>query len=657
MLKENLLKNEKMKPNSREIELLKQNFPQFFSKEGEFLLEKFKEMLKMDDVKIDKEGYELKFLGKNYARFLTSTETETVIVPNIKHNEEEINKNSENLYIIGDNLDALKHLLNSYSGKIKCIYIDPPYNTGSDGFVYNDNFEYTAENISEKMGIELEEAQRIIDMRGKSTHSAWLTFMYPRLVLARDLLREDGSIFISIDDNEQANLKMVCDEIFGEENFIVQCVVEKSKNGLGDKKGFSLNHDYLFGYQKTENTVFQGISPSLEYLKKFDKKDNHGKYKMDGILMKKGEGSKREDAPTLYFPLYYSLKSGEVFLEYKEGLEERYPYKSDGSEGRWTWGKEKIRNENYKLFASSNGTIYIKDYFEKGRRERLKSILRDKNYLNNKATNEVKELFSNKKIFDTPKPKELIKHLVDNSTDYNDTILDFFSGSATTAHAVMQLNAEDGGNRKYIMVQLPEKTYEEKINKEGEIIFKAKKGSEAAYKAGYKTIGEIGIERIKRAAKKIKEETQAEIDYGFKLVKLETPNSNTLDKIVDFNPDDNKLILDNFIDEFKFGETEGYDTILTTWLNQDGYGMNVKSQKVLLKNFEIDVFENSAYVIKEGISSEDVMELITRVEKNEIAITRLVVYPYSVSFNVLHEMKKNFKNLRGNKELKLIERY
>lgn len=207
------------------------------------------------------------------------------------------------------------------------------------------------------------------------------------------------------------------------------------------------------------------------------------------------------------------------------------------------------------------------------------------------------------------------------------------------------------------MVQLPEKTYEEKINKEGKKILKAKKGCEKAYKAGYKTIDEIGIERIKRAAKKIKEETQAEIDYGFKIVKLETPNSNTLDKIVDFNPDDNKLILDNFIDEFKFGETEGYDTILTTWLNQDGYGMNVKSQKVLLKNFEIDVFENSAYVIKEGISSEDVMELITRVEKNEIAITRLVVYPYSVSFNVLHEMKKNFKNLRGNKELKLIERY
>lgn len=247
MLKENLLKNEKVKPNSREIELLKQNFPQFFSKEGEFLLEKFKEMLKMEDVKIDKEGYELKFLGKNYARFLTSTETETVIVPNVKHNEEEINKNSENLYIIGDNLDALKHLLNSYSGKIKCIYIDPPYNTGSDGFIYNDNFEYTPENISEKMGIELEEAQRIIDMRGKSTHSAWLTFMYPRLVLARDLLREDGVIFISIDDNEQANLKMVCDEIFGEENFIAS-ITRNTNSSKNQSLYISVTHEYCLVY-------------------------------------------------------------------------------------------------------------------------------------------------------------------------------------------------------------------------------------------------------------------------------------------------------------------------------------------------------------------------------------------------------------------------
>ena len=662
MLKENLLKNEKVKPNSREIELLKQNFPQFFSKEGEFLLEKFEEMLKMDDVKIDKEGYELKFLGKNYARFLTSTETETAIVPNIKHNEEEINKNSENLYIIGDNLDALKHLLNSYSGKIKCIYIDPPYNTGSDGFVYNDNFEYTAENISEKMGIELEEAQRIIDMRGKSTHSAWLTFMYPRLVLARDLLKEDGAIFISIDDNEQANLKMVCDEIFGEENFVGLFVVNTTPNGR-DYGCMAKQHEYILFYGKNKENIEIKLLPEIN--KKFLYKDKNGGYNIHP-LYNSNEKFTNENRPNLYYPFYLYLNKKiednffEIGLEKLDNSIEIFPPKSNKNKVQfvWRWGKEKaLENMNKEIIGYRNENNEYRIVQKMRHSEKLiRSIISGTPYTSRKGTDETEKLFKNK-IFDFPKPIKLIEDLLKISLNHKDIILDFFSGSATTAHAVMQLNAEDGGNRKYIMVQLPEKTYEEKINKEGEIIFKAKKGSEAAYKAGYKTIDEIGIERIKRAAKKIKEETQAEIDYGFKIVKLETPNSNTLDKIVDFNPDDNKLILDNLIDEFKFGETEGYDTILTTWLNQDGYGMNVKSQKVLLKNFEIDIFENSAYIIKEGISSEDIMELITRVEKNEIAITRLVVYPYSVPFNVLHEMKRNFKNLRGNKELKLIERY
>ena len=668
MLKENLLKNEKVKPNSREIELLKQNFPQFFSKEGEFLLEKFKEMLKMEDIKIDKEGYELKFLGKNYARFLTSTETETVIVPNIKHNEEEINKNSENLYIIGDNLDALKHLLNSYSGKIKCIYIDPPYNTGSDGFVYNDNFEYTPENISEKMGIELEEAQRIVDMRGKSTHSAWLTFMYPRLVLARDLLREDGVIFISIDDNEQANLKMVCDEIFGEENFIAS-ITRNTNSSKNQSLYVSVSHEYCLVYS------VNNIALAIKYKdNKWEvEKNNISEYKAKVNKLKKMGLNNKEITTELkeltnyprfidftnywYFDkrgLYQKDNLGGVKNGNNKPLINPLTGKEDPvPPGGFRYSTEKLEElqKDDRIHFHTDGSLpRLKRYLDENLKQRPKSIMSDDQRPDYKLLKSMKIEFNN------PKQMTFMKRIL-SIFDKNLMILDFFSGSATTAHAVMQLNAEDGGNRKYIMVQLPEKTYEEKINKEGEIIFKAKKGSEEAYKAGYKTIDEIGIERIKRAAKKIKEETQAEIDYGFKLVKLETPNSNTLDKIVDFNPDDNKLILDNFIDEFKFGETEGYDTILTTWLNQDGYGMNVKSQKVLLKNFEIDVFENSAYVIKEGISSEDVMELITRVEKNEIAITRLVVYPYSVSFNVLHEMKKNFKNLRGNKELKLIERY
>ena len=653
MLKENLLKNEKVKPNSREIELLKQNFPQFFSKEGEFLLEKFKEMLKMEDVKIDKEGYELKFLGKNYARFLTSTETETVIVPNIKHNEEEINKNSENLYIIGDNLDALKHLLNSYSGKIKCIYIDPPYNTGSDGFVYNDNFEYTPENISEKIGIELEEAQRIIDMRGKSTHSAWLTFMYPRLVLARDLLREDGVIFISIDDNEQANLKMICDEIFGEGNFIENYIWESTFRPDNSSNLTRKNGEFVMLYAKNKLEIVNLTG----HLKGSTGIPSLTKNSMKESILTFPKGSVRTFLPDGKYlkglrDTGYELLDDVIFVN-------QYNKNDFRLKGRMIWGQDYLEEE---ISKGTQINIKKEGFVPYTQKIESKNLAPNKLIPNTIVGDVLEGRAETEKIFDEnifsyPKPVSLLKYLTSFLDDKELLILDFFSGSATTAHAVMQLNAEDGGNRKYIMVQLPEKTYEEKINKEGEIIFKAKKGSEAAYKAGYKTIDEIGIERIKRAAKKIKEETQAEIDYGFKIVKLETPNSNTLDKIVDFNSDDKKLILDNFIDEFKFGETEGYDTILTTWLNQDGYGMNVKSQKVLLKNFEIDVFENSAYVIKEGISSEDVMELITRVEKNEIAITRLVVYPYSVSFNVLHEMKKNFKNLRGNKELKLIERY
>ena len=235
MIKEQLENNENIRPNTKLLNLLKENFPDYFDKDNNFMIDKFKNTLKSNEINITKEGYELNFLGKSFARFQTSIETETIISPLTDHNNKDENKNSENLYITGDNLDALKHLLKSYSRKVKCIYIDPPYNTGSDGFVYPDNFKFDCATLSNKMGIDEEEAERIIDMRGKSTHSAWLTFMYPRLVLARELLSDDGVIFISIDDNEQANLKLICDEIFGEENFIKDLIVNTSEGGGNSK--------------------------------------------------------------------------------------------------------------------------------------------------------------------------------------------------------------------------------------------------------------------------------------------------------------------------------------------------------------------------------------------------------------------------------------
>lgn len=228
MIKDIIQSNNTIVPGSKELEILRENFPACFHADGTFDIKRFREYLK-DKVDVSDEGYELRFLGKNYARMLASLDTTTVVVPDEAHNNLPENKDSKNIYISGDNLDALKHLLKSYSGQIKCIYIDPPYNTGSDGFVYNDSFNFTAAELSEKLSISQEKAERVLDLtkRGSATHSAWLMFMLPRLLLARDLLSKDGVIFISIDDNEQSNLKLLCDDIFGEENMICSFIWKK----------------------------------------------------------------------------------------------------------------------------------------------------------------------------------------------------------------------------------------------------------------------------------------------------------------------------------------------------------------------------------------------------------------------------------------------
>lgn len=275
MIGKNIKENQDKKPNSREMEKLKRDFPQFFTKDGDFKLDSFQDFLKAEEINLSKEGYELNFLGKSYAKYLSSLETETYLSPDTKNNENEDNKNSDNLYIVGDNIDALKHLLGSYGGKIKCIYIDPPYNTGSDGFVYPDNFKFTEEELARTIGITEEEAGRILDLSGKSTHSAWMTFMYPRLILARDLLADDGVIFISIDDNEQANLKLMCDEIFGEENFVSNIIWERAYAPINLMKHFSRSHDFIVCYAKNETlAINRGIKRSEEADNRYSNPDN-----------------------------------------------------------------------------------------------------------------------------------------------------------------------------------------------------------------------------------------------------------------------------------------------------------------------------------------------------------------------------------------------
>lgn len=645
MLKDNIKTNENIRPNSKEVERLKTHFPQFFNKDGEFLLDRFDKMLNQSDVTLNKEGYELNFLGKSYARYLSSTKTETFIAPYVEENTKAENKNSENLYIVGDNLDALKHLLGSYAGKIKCIYIDPPYNTGSDGFVYPDNFSFNVSELAETIGIEEEEAERIINLKGKSSHSAWLTFMYPRLILARELLADDGVIFVSIDDNEQTNLKMACDEIFGEENFVGNFIVNTTPNGR-DYGHIAKQHEFCLFYSKnqdnTETNLIQDVAKNFKY------SDEKGGFNIHP-LYNSNEHFHKENRPNLYYPFYINPyakdENGfyEISLECKNGFIEIFPPKSQKNKIQfvWRWGKEKSNlNINLEIvgYKIADGEFRV---VQKMRNDEklIRSLITGNLYTSRKGTEEVEKVMDGK-YFDFPKPINLIKDLIFISTGTDDIILDFFSGSATTAHAVMKLNAEDGGNRKYIMVQLPEK-----IDK-----------GKPAYKAGYRTIDEIGRERIKRAAKKIKEETGADIDYGFKTYFLEKLEEDVLTNL-DFFDDNPKFSYEDMVGIFDTKKAKGKEAILTTYLTLDGYGLSAKTEEYKLADFKADKIESSLYIIEQGLTSKDVMELIRRIENLELDIKRIVTYASSISFNVNHELKKNLSNLRNNKTLELIERY
>ncbi len=657
MLKDIIKTNENIKPNSREIEKLKIDFPQFFDGDGEFLIDRFEEILKQSDITLSKEGYELKFLGKSYARYLSSTKTETFIAPHVEENAKEENKDSENLYIIGDNLDALKHLLGSYAGKIKCIYIDPPYNTGSDGFIYPDNFSFDAKKLADTIGIEEEEAERIINLKGKSSHSAWLTFMYPRLILARELLSDDGAIFISIDDNEQANLKLMCDEVFGEENFVVT-FSRVTKKGGKSSEATAKNHDYVLTYLKNyDNSDLRGVFHNDEgYCNKDDYFDERGFYKLNQTLDYDSLGY----VASLDYPIEID---GETF--YAGGSKENYTLRHNGEHGRADWGWRWRWSKDLYDFGLKNGfikikrggqrpRIYTKTYqnakIEKVNNEykviiykRTKPLstleFTENIYSNDNATKGIDTILG-KGIFEYTKPIQLIQKLMDIANSSGETIMDFFSGSATTAHAVMQLNAEDGGNRKYILVQIPEQIKEDK----------------PAYKAGYRTIDEIGRERIRRAAKKIKEETGVDIDYGFKTYSLEKLEDEILTNL-DYFDDNPKLVSDDMVGVFDTDKAKGKDAILSTYLVLDGYGLSVNSEEYKLNTYVANKVRNSIYIIEDGLVSEDVMELIKRIETLELDITRVVVYTPSLDFHVLHELKKNLSNLRNNKSVELIERY
>lgn len=637
MIGQNLKSNQDKKPNSREMEKLKKEFPQFFTKDGEFKIDNFKDFLKKEEIELSKEGYGLEFLGKSYAKYLSSLESETYISPDLKHNEKDENKNSENLYIVGDNIDALKHLLGSYSGKIKCIYIDPPYNTGSDGFVYPDKFNFNSEELARTIGITEEEAERILNLSGKSTHSAWLTFIYPRLLLARDLLSDDGVIFISIDDNEQANLKLICDEIFGEENY-VETLIWKRRTTPPNDRIIGKNHEYVFLYSKNIlNHVLNLQKRTAKMDSNYKNPDNDPRGKWDyADLSGNGKGGRLVES--CVYPIIDPL-TGEKHLPPKNKC--------------WLYNSEKmdeLLRDHRIVFRGKNRTPYQKKFLSDVRNgATLPTLIEDVNFdysidiskvgTSQNSSKEIRNLFNND-VFEFPKPVKLINKLIQSGSNKESITLDFFSGSATTADAVMQLNAEDGGKRKYIMVQIPEKIDKKK----------------AAFKAGYKTIDEIGRERIKRAGKKIKNETSADIDYGFKLFYLEKPMEKTLDELEEFS-DQLDFLNDDMVSIFDNDHASGKENILSTWLNEDGYGLSQSSDDYVLDEYKANLIGKSLYIIDSGLCSSDVMELIRRIEDDSLIINRIVVYLHSIDFSVLQELRTNLNVLRNNKNVSLIERF
>ncbi|TBL70122.1 site-specific DNA-methyltransferase [Paenibacillus thalictri] len=407
-----------------------------------------------------------------------------------------------NLYIEGDNLLALQLLQASYADKVKCIYIDPPYNTGKD-FIYKDDYKQSSEQYLKMSGQIDGKGKRLLHDTESSGrfHSDWLTEMYPRLQLARPLLRGDGVIFISIDDREQAHLRLICDEIFGSGNFVANLVWANKEGGGGsDSKFFRVKHEYILCYAKSiDQLTVKGVGIS-----------NEGRYTMqDEYVGRRGK--------------YYLQKLNQASIQYSKSLDyaiqapdesEIWPSRGNKlacwrwSESKLAWGMANgfivIKQDHY-----GDWQVYSKQYMHVDNKDQ--PIVRTnrplgliEEYSSTQACKKLEQLFG-EKVFDYSKPLELILFLLGLTMEADDIVLDYYSGSATTAHAVMQLNAEDGARRRYIMVQLPEETAE---------------GSEAS-RAGYANICEIGKERIRRAAAKVQEETGAEIDDGFRVYRVE----------------------------------------------------------------------------------------------------------------------------------------
>lgn len=635
---------------NNELEILKKNFPHCFDKEGNFQLEKFKNNLIEKEVNFSSESYGLDWLGKSYARLLASDPATSLLKADETHNSKPENVNSRNLLIKGDNLEVLKHLVNAYYEQVKMIYIDPPYNTGNDGFVYEDDRKFTVKELQNLIGIDEEKAKRILDFTQKksNSHSAWLTFIYPRLYIAKQLLKDDGVIFVSIDDNEVAQLRLLMDEIFGEENFVAEVIWQRKRGRDNSARWFSKSHEYILVYAKYKEYLEVNLLALDEETKqayKNQENDERGEYRMLAVWSRGIQGGVKYN---------FTTKDGVYF---KERL--------------WLFSKENLEKmdaENRLIIRGEN--IYRKLFLHENNGKIPETIWANVSNAAN-ASEEIKELFNGIILFGTAKPTPLLKEMLKISTDSNDLILDFFSGSGTTGDAVMQLNADDGGNRKYILVQIPEP------------IDPKKKESKAAYdfvKNELKTeptIFEITKERLLRAANKINLELDSKIEklknnlpteeIFTEIEKLERCKTQNNFKIFETIPiwdeyDFEAVQFDSTQTLFDVGKLSEEDikALLITWKTYDGIPLTQDLESIDLSGYTSFYGNGKLYLMNKGFTTNCLKALLEKIDTDKhFEPKSIIAFGFHFESKSLREISENIKTYNNKKksDIDFIIRY
>lgn len=654
--------------DNERLALLKEHFPDCFDKDGKFLPQKMAEVLQSDGIQTQKEGYSLNWLGKSYAKVLKDTPPTTLLAEDTAHNEQADNQHSENVLIKGDNLEVLKHLKNAYKNQIKMIYIDPPYNTGSDGFVYQDDRKFTPQQLAKLGGMDLDDAQRILDFTAKksNSHSAWLTFMYPRLYIARELLREDGVIFISIDDNEQAQLKLLCDEVFGEENFIADFIVNSNSSKNNSKK-VSISHEYMLCYTKS-------ILNQEEW--KVEKQQINEYKKRTNQLLKMNlteDEIHQELLQLVKYPRFYDFdhytfadKNGIYRTDNSGGVENGNfdteilhpitgkPCKkpNDGWRYKDETLKEMLRNDQL-VFGIDETIIptvkrYLHDYTEQTPKSNV--------YFDSQST--TKWLKSIDIPFPFPKAIELIKHFIFIGANENDFVMDFFAGSGTSAHATMQLNAELNQNRKFICVQLPENLNENLKNANSDTAKKSIKKMIAWANKHNKphNLFEITKARIELAAAKIRtEHPDYQGDLGFKIFETVPNFQMTLPDDIDPSQPDLPIMADAALSD------DELHTLLTTWRVYDGSRLPQRVQFVDLSGYRAYYCRQHLYLLHSGFGSDHLKALIDRLDDDTAFVPeRIVLFGENMDSAMQKELAqaiKTYANKKGLNNLSVLARY